>query len=106
MGPKRQGSLITEGKQPTKKPRALPDSFRRLTEDDVAASAAMSWIPAQHNPEPLVPKRPDSQKAATMASEPSQSDVEMLCMVTSCDPSTARRYLKVSRCLPQMLYKC
>lgn len=103
MGPKREGAhLVTYGKQP-KKRRALPPSFFEL---DPEVSKAMSWIPAQHHPEPLVPKRPDSQKAATMAVEPDQGNVDMLSAIAGCDAHTARRYLKVSRLVCRMQSEC
>ena len=45
---------------------------------------------------PLPPNKPVSQKAATMASQPSEGDIDMLMAVTSLPRSDAIRYLKVS----------
>lgn len=94
MAPKRGHALITYGKQqPSKKRRTVPFTSLELANGDLTT---MSWVPAKHVPEPLVPKRPDSQKAATMAVEPDQDSIATLCAIAGCDPDTARRYLKVS----------
>lgn len=104
MAPKRAPApLITYGKQPHKKRRRLPSSFFDL---NPAAAAAMGFVPAKHNPEPLVPKRPDSQKAATMAVEPDQQTIETFKNFTNCDDSTARRYLRVSIAACHLLHEC
>ncbi|KAF2170812.1 hypothetical protein M409DRAFT_63869 [Zasmidium cellare ATCC 36951] len=57
----------------------------------------MSFVPAKYDPEPLVPKRPNSQRAATMAVEPDQESISTLSSITGCDGDTARRYLRVKQ---------
>ncbi|KAK4501469.1 hypothetical protein PRZ48_007278 [Zasmidium cellare] len=94
MAPKRP--LITYGKQQhPKKRRTLPPSFWELNNNEVSAS--MAFAPSSFKPEPLIPKRPNSQKAATMAVEPDQDSISSLCIITGCDPDTARRFLRVKQ---------
>lgn len=101
MAPKRP--LITYGKQQPKKRRTLPPSFWEL---DNEVSASMAFAPSSFKPEPLIPKRPNSQKAATMAVEPDQDSISLLCGLAGCDADTARRFLRVSIQAFYLLYEC
>lgn len=99
---------ITYGKQ-SRKRRAL---FDPVSFDDIPASTQRNsalfapcsassrnmsgFVPSNHKPEPLVPKRPTSQKAATMAVQPSREAVEQLQAFVGCTADTAARWLKVS----------
>lgn len=56
----------------------------------------MGFVPNQFESKPLVPKRPDSQKAA-MSAEPTADQVEQVINFTGTDRTTAIRFLKVSR---------
>ena len=51
--------------------------------------------------QPLLPKRPTSQKAATMTVEPTQEQIDTVVNVVGTDPYTAARYLRVKQCDPQ-----
>ncbi|EGP84979.1 uncharacterized protein MYCGRDRAFT_95105 [Zymoseptoria tritici IPO323] len=54
----------------------------------------MGFVPNQFESKPLVPKRPDSQKAA-MSAEPTADQVEQVINFTGTDRTTAIRFLKV-----------
>lgn len=53
----------------------------------------MSFVPPNHQPEPL---RPKSQKAATMSVEPNDEQISTLVAITGADEGTAKRFLRVS----------
>ncbi|CAK4018251.1 Hypothetical predicted protein [Lecanosticta acicola] len=82
----------TYGKQSTKRRRVAQLPFIDLTDD-----INMSFVPDKFSSDPLTSTRPTSQKAATMAAQPSQEDVMAVCAFTSCDESTAIRYLKAKQ---------
>ena len=65
---------------------------------DLESADEMSWVPSKPNfkSDPLIPKRPMNQKAATMPSEPDAEQVNTLVEITGVDPRLAIRFLKVS----------
>ena len=85
--------VITYGKRQTQ--RQLQSQFH----SDVVMG---SWLPSSDNidhsqtPPDLPPKKPTSQKAATMPAEPDEGAVQSVSEVTGMLRSEAIRYLKVS----------
>lgn len=95
MSTKRKDTFkTTYGKHPNKRrlpPGVVPAEFIDLTDD-----TNMSFGQNNNSSDPLRASRPTSQKAATMAAQPTEENIQAVCAFTDCDATTAARYLKVS----------
>jgi hypothetical protein len=91
MPPKRE---VVYGKEDGNRKRRKAIISKYLSLDFPAID--MGFVPNQFESKPLVPARPDSQRAA-MSAEPSSEQIETVASFTGCDPDTAKRFLKVSK---------
>ena len=94
MGPKRNN--ITYGRQPTTK-RRKKLQFQSIIDVDALPSDSFLLAPmnSANNHTPPLPKRPESQKAAMMTVEPSQSAIAEVASITMTSIENASRWLSV-----------